>query len=200
MKRNTLLAKAASVCLLFILAAGALGAESYVGVKGIFKTNLGSELAETGSHDVTVLGGGGALYAGFDFLFFLGLHTEIGITAPNGVKTDTTQFTFTTVDVPVCLTARIPLGPLHVMALFGPNFSFPIGDVKTAFSSVSSDNITTKCILGLTGGIEAGFKLGPGSIVLGVRYTWDMQDFELNDRELFTRRSFDVTAGYEFRF
>lgn len=194
------------LCALLAASVSVVSAESYFGVKGIFRTNLGSELADNnGFKNVTMIGGGGSVYAGFNFLFFLGLHTELGFTANNGAKGEIqgqeVGLRFSTIDIPICLTARVPIGPVHVMAMIGPNFSFPVGDVKgVLFDNQSPGSITSKCIVGILGGAEAGLALGPGSLVLGVRYLSDLQDFKVESVKALVRRSFDVTLGYEFRF
>ncbi len=218
------------------------------GVKGTFGMNLGSTLTDDGKEGVTmgydidltnkvVVGGGGAIYGRYNMPFHapLGVQLELGIFANNGVAVDvddsfddggvkvnvtgSASCSYLSMDIPLLITYDIPVGPVVITPFVGPNFSIPLGKLKSkleytakmeGFGEEKTDesteyDIDPRFIPGIVAGVEVGLPLGPGSLVADLRYVNDFTNVTIVPEgfdavEMFTRRSFDISVGYALKF
>lgn len=209
-----------ALAVLIAVSAAALPAQSWMGIKGNLALNLGSgtepnldkhtleqifikDLPNLDlSKENVLVGGGGSIYGGFTIIGILGAQVDFSIMGVNGIRSGDIKFQYNTIDVPVSLTVRIPIGPIHIAALFGPNFSFPFGylDIYNGNSKITSGKVTSSFIFGLAFGLDLGITLGPGSLVFGTRYVNDFMPVKVEDKDAFYRRSLNFSLGYELKF
>lgn len=208
------------LCVIFPLAFSSVS----VGVRANGGLNLGTK--EAGKIDdfldKKVLPGFGAgLYARWDLPIvpFLGIQSGLDFYAKNGIKTGGEdageEFSFTysynTVDIPVLVTFRLPLGLVKTTLYAGPNFSFPVGKVKAsatgAGSKIEGDALEFDSIMvfGMQAGIDTSLGLGPLDLVLGLRYINDFANTKVKTldnvgEDFLTRRNLILSLGVEFGF
>lgn len=208
------------LCVIFPLAFSSVS----VGVRANGGLNLGTK--EAGKIDdfldKKVLPGFGAgLYARWDLPIvpFLGIQSGLDFYAGNGIKAGGEdageEFSFTysynTVDIPVLVTFRLPLGLVKTTLFAGPNFSFPVGKVKGsatgAGSKIEGDAFEFDSIMvfGMQAGIDTSLGLGPLDLVLGLRYINDFANTRIKytdstSDDFLTRRNLILSLGVEFGF
>ena len=184
-----------------------------------------------------VVGGGFGVWGHVGFLDFsnltLGATLEFGMNFNNGkaFKMDAEGSTIKTVcyahaiDIPLMITLKVPVGKTVKFDFgLGPNFSIPFGAaVKSAVgaSEVSIklkdgegvDKVVYNMNIGLVFDADVGFKVGPGYVLVDLRYLLDFTPTtakvtysigsgvnSTEKGELFYRRSLNIGVGYEFCF
>jgi len=170
------------------------------------------------------LGGGFGVYANFGLMELgggsLGVQPEIGMNFNNGwnvksklsygpVSTDYEEtVSFISLDIPVLVTYTYPvLDALSVGGGAGVYLSFPMKPTMSMKldgeeMGDSDDDSTCKMNFGLAFDVNAGYKVGPGSIVLDVRYMLDLTPLTDSDGDegILTRRMLTIGAGYQIKF
>ena len=178
------------------------------------------------------MGGGFAVYANFGLLDLggasLGVQPEVGMNFNNGYYFKAEQgsnkmemdFYDTTIDIPVLVTFTYPvMDALSIGGGIGPYLSIPvIADGKEEISGVvnaklSDDaNVKASMNFGLAFDVNGAYKVGPGSIVLDLRYMMDLTptkftstekdtgDVDMDNEKIFTRRAFTIGLGYQMKF
>lgn len=208
------------LCVIFPLAFSSVS----VGVRANGGLNLGTK--EAGKMDdfldKKVLPGFGAgLYARWDLPIvpFLGIQSGLDFYARNGIKAGgedagesySITYSYNTVDIPVLVTFRLPLGLVKTTLFAGPNFSFPVGKVKgsviAAGSKLEGDAFEFDSIMvfGMQAGIDTSLGLGPLDLVLGLRYINDFANSRIKytdstSDDFLTRRNLILSLGVEFGF
>lgn len=208
------------LCVIFPLAFSSVS----VGVRANGGLNLGTK--EAGKMDdfldKKVLPGFGAgLYARWDLPIvpFLGIQSGLDFYARNGIKAGgedagesySITYSYNTVDIPVLVTFRLPLGLVKTTLFAGPNFSFPVGKVKgsviAAGSKLEGDAFEFDSIMvfGMQAGIDTSLGLGPLDLVLGLRYINDFANSRIKysdsvSEDFLTRRNLILSLGVEFGF
>lgn len=204
------------LCVIFPLAFSSVS----VGARVNGGLNLGTKEA-TDSVDILdkkVLPGFGAgLYARWDLPIvpFLGIQSGLDFYAGNGIKyavevvgvKRSIVSSYNTLDIPVLVTFRLPLGLVKTTLFAGPNFSFPLGklNVKGKTDNSLSFDIDSIMVFGMQAGIDTSLGLGPLDLVLGLRYINDFDGIKvIKDSELefgsLTRRNLILSLGVEFGF
>ena len=168
------------------------------------------------------LGGGFAVYGNFGFLNLgggtLGVQPEVGMIFNNGWNLkdndDVTNKTYTSIEIPVLVTFTYPIADaFSIGGGIGPYISIPLnydqlgndgfkmsdyGDIKTNFMN-----------FGLAFDVNAGYKVGPGDIVLDVRYMLDFTNLHYTltqsgvtiiDEDTLVRRGLLIGLGYQIKF
>lgn len=208
------------LCVIFPLAFSSVS----VGVRANGGLNLGTKEA-TDSGDIIdkkVLPGFGAgLYARWDLPIvpFLGIQSGLDFYARNGIKfggedageSYSLTYSYNTLDIPVLVTFRLPLGLVKTTLFAGPNFSFPVGKVKGsatgAGAKVEGDAFEFDSIMvfGMQAGIDTSLGLGPLDLVLGLRYINDFANTRIKNSDsrsddFLTRRNLILSLGVELGF
>lgn len=173
-----------------------------------------------------VVGGGFGVYGHIGFLDFgnnltLGATLEFGMNFNNGksfkVKdVDDSKVTYYahSIDIPLMITLKVPVAETVKLDFgLGPNFSIPFGagivsgDEKTTLKD-NSDKVTYNMNIGLVFDADVGFKVGPGYVLVDVRYLLDFTPTTAKSTveggiykgEYLYRRSLNLGVGYEFNF
>lgn len=133
------------------------------------------------------------------------LHFRNGYSMGDGDAKAST--TWTTLEIPVMAKIRFELGTGRLALAVGPQLSFLMGKIKTksdaAEVKVSADDAGMKSFaFGIAAGAEYGLPVGPGDLVLGVRWQMDITDMEDNDIDDYAIRSMSVlpSVAYMFKF
>ena len=178
------------------------------------------------------MGGGFAVYANFGLLDLgggsLGVQPEFGMNFNNGYYFKAEQgssvmemnFYDSSIDIPVLVTFTYPvMDALSIGGGIGPYLSIPIlcdgkEEVTGLGSTVFSDDYDLKGSMnfGLAFDVNGAYKVGPGSIVLDLRYMMDFTPTKLTmkekdtgntyqeNEEIFTRRALTIGLGYQIKF
>lgn len=191
--------------------------------------NYGGSWKEGGN-----MGGGFAVYANFGLLDLgggsLGIQPEAGINFNNGWNAEVKVpiladadfiFKYNSVDIPVLVTYTFPvMDALSIGGGVGPYLSIPFGMDRITKDNTSGDvdkdsddyNIKASMNFGLAFDVNGAYKVGPGSIVLDVRYMLDLTKGKITstrksdgatsytDREFLTRRALTIGLGYQMKF
>lgn len=204
------------LCVIFPLAFSSVS----LGVRANGGLNLGTKEASDldDAFDKKVLPGFGAgLYARWDLPIvpFLGIQSGLDFYAGNGMKfageKSSLTYSYNTLDIPVLVTFRLPLGLVKTTLYAGPNFSFPVGKVKVsatgAGSKIEGDAFEFDSIMvfGMQAGIDTSLGLGPLDLVLGLRYINDFANTRIKysdsrSDDFLTRRNLILSLGVEFGF
>lgn len=207
------------LCVIFPLAFSSVS----LGVRANGGLNLGTkEATDMGDIDKKVLPGFGAgLYARWDLPIvpFLGIQSGLDFYAGNGIKFGgeiageklSLTYSYNTLDIPVLVTFRLPLGLVKTTLYAGPNFSFPVGKVKVSATGLGSEtdgeafDIDSIMVFGMQAGIDTSLGLGPLDLVLGLRYINDFANTKVKTldsvgEDFLTRRNLILSLGVEFGF
>lgn len=216
-----------------LIATSAFAFQASLGVRGNANFQVGTTVNKD---NVTLnqdahpgIGGGFGVYTNLGFVNFgkvlFGIRPEFDMNFKNGfyfkkegsVITTRTDFTTDTIDIPVLITFGIPFSETLKLDLgAGPYISFPfngwksVGNTLSALGSwaTTTEGKTSPVNWGVAFDAGLGFKLGPGYIMMDVRYMLDLNETkaravvagETVEKGLFTRRSLNVGLGYELVF
>lgn len=176
-----------------------------------------------------VVGGGFGVYGHVGFLDFannltLGATLEFGMNFNNGksfkVKdSDDPKVTYYahSVDIPLMITLKVPVAETIKLDFgLGPNFSIPFGagtvsgDEKSKLKDGNGvDKVKYNLNFGLIFDADVGFKVGPGYVLVDLRYLLDFTPTtakvtyvggSTNKSKFLYRRSLNLGVGYEFNF
>lgn len=201
--------------------------------RNIVKANNGT-LNEGGN-----IGGGFGVYVNFGLVDLgpgsLGLQPEFDMNFNNGYNY-AAKMTYSgtsidgsrtiidnTIDIPLLVTYKADIGSIFTLGGgVGPYLSIPVGlEDISVYKDGSSSPTTTKSSdrydfkadlnFGMAFDVNAGWKLGPGSIVLDCRYMLDFTPTKISQKlksastwsdptEWFTRRGLSVGVGYQYKF
>ena len=208
------------LCVIFPLAFSSVS----LGVRANGGLNLGTKEATEMDDflDKKVLPGFGAgLYARWDLPIvpFLGIQSGLDFYAGNGIKFGgeiageklSLTYSYNTLDIPVLVTFRLPLGLVKTTLYAGPNFSFPVGKVKVSATGLGSEtdgkafDIDSIMVFGMQAGIDTSLGLGPLDLVLGLRYINDFANTRIKTSgnvsdDFLTRRNLILSLGVELGF
>jgi hypothetical protein len=114
---------------------------------------------------------------------------------------------FTSFSLQFPLTARLNFysGKFRISPFFGGYVLVPLGPIKTNSSVEDEDSFSWSVSppLGLLGGLNVGFPLGPGMIFADIRYAADLGEPELDGGDgihAYRRHMGSLSIGYEFGF
>ena len=209
------------LCVIFPLAFSSVS----VGVRANGGLNLGTKAGsylENIPVDKKVLPGFGAgLYARWDLPLvpFLGIQSGLDFYSGNGMKfagevagvKGSIVSSYNSLDIPVLVTFRLPLGLVKTTLYAGPNFSFPVGKLNAKTESDDSGaeketfDMDSTMVFGMQAGIDTSLGLGPLDLVLGLRYINDFANTKIKisesvSEDLLTRRNLILSLGVEFGF
>jgi hypothetical protein len=158
-----------------------------------------------------------AVYGNYTISPKFSVQVELDLMVNNGAKLSGYDIemkgSFTSLDLPVLARYEFFEAPVSFSMLGGPYLTFPIGKFKAKLTDPSnvlgvgniSENVDIDGIrLGITVGLAAGYKLGPGSIIADLRFLKDLAPVKIEASgiatEVFTRRGINLTVGYEMKF
>ena len=172
-----------------------------------------------------LVGGGFAVYGNFGFLDLgggtLGAQVEAGMNFNNGFTVEMDgkkdNRSTMTIDIPVLVTYTYPImDTLSIGGGVGPYISIPLGydEVVKEDDYKASDwaDIKTRLNFGLAFDVNGAYKVGPGSIVLDLRYILDFAPTKIDGtdktsgakvwdgEETFVRRGLLIGLGYQIKF
>lgn len=209
------------------LAVGAKGVLGFpVGTRreSSFDDNMKGMLNVSGGVDIkrmAMLNGGGALFVryelpwGLPFNNKIGFQLETAFNANNGISKTYQSYgkqmdvhtSFHTIDIPLLVTYRFPVGIVDFRVGVGPNLGIAVGDAsyKFRYSGVSAEDkikmeINNRLLIGLAWELAFGFNVWHGAFVTNIRYLNDFTKLEINKNDFLTRRNLSVSIGYEVRF
>ncbi len=182
------------------------------------------------------IGGGFGVYVNFGLVDLgpgsLGLQPEFDMNFNNGYNY-AAKLTYSgtpvdgsstiidnTIDIPLLVTYKADIGSIFTLGGgVGPYLSIPVGldvvtvnkTVSTTYKSSDTSDMKADLNFGMAFDVNAGWKLGPGSIVLDCRYMLDFTPTKIssktksgstwsNPTEWFTRRGLSVGVGYQYKF
>ena len=179
----------------------------------------------------TNLGGGFGIYANFGMLNIgkgsFGIQPEFDMNFNNGYhfKTEKDDVYLkgnnysTTIDSPILFTFTYPvMDSLSIGGGIGQYFSIPLGlnfindNTGTTSDVFAEIDVSTNLNFGVAFDINGAYKLGPGSIVLDLRYMLDLTPTRITtknkntgattreDEKAFTRRALAIGLGYQVKF
>ena len=214
----------------FVIGAAALlcvsyGQESFAGeitggIRGIFTMNLGTKEQDMAEYK-TLLGGGAALYVNFGIgqmgSGMFGVQPEVCLYLHNGIEAkDKAAFntkykvTANSIDIPVLFTYTMPISSIKLGFGVGPYISIPYGiegeieGIKILYGIDKLKFNRDGTPLGLAFDVNCGFNMGPGALVIDIRYLWDIGKTAgkaLGESgSVFKRRSLAIGLGYEMKF
>jgi hypothetical protein len=132
----------------------------------------------------------------------------ISVSGPAGKITSS----FASIDIPVLAKYNLFESSTFIFGVLGgPYISFGMGkfegetsgSLKKPGASGKYANDIEGVRFGVTAGAAAGFKVGPGNIVVDARFLTDFSPVKIKDVrtfEMLTRRGINLTVGYETRF
>lgn len=200
-----------------------------VGAKGVIGFSTGTTFVNqipSGAKQVPTVNGGGAIFVRYELPLALpldsklGVQLDVGFNANNGSSIESEipilgkykqTISFNTLDIPLLITYRLPIGSLlDVRVGVGPNFGLVLGKVKattqldrTKLATVD-DDVASKFLIGLMADVGVGINLGPGALLVDVRFLNDFTKFAVGDKDnkfdLLTRRNLSFSVGYEMKF
>jgi TolB-like protein len=147
----------------------------------------------------------GAVQLSFQFTSWLALQAE-GIFTRDRVEYQgadgyEASFTDLSVTLPLALKFTFRPGPVLIAPFAGAYYNLPVGDM--AFESTSGEeSYSFSRPLGVMGGLDLGFKLGPGVLFLDARYGMDLGYTTVSDAggtlQIYKRDPvLSVSVGYE---
>lgn len=203
-----------------------------VGAKGVAGFPAGTTFVDglfpSTSKQVPTVNGGGAIFVRYELPLALpldsklGVQLDVGFNANNGSSIEyeipilgksKQTISFNTLDIPLLITYRLPIGSLlDVRAGVGPNFALVLGKVKfasylagTKLPTIEVD-IASKLLIGILADVGVGINLGPGALLVDVRFLNDFTKLAVdangngNKMDFLTRRNLSFSVGYEMKF
>jgi hypothetical protein len=99
------------------------------------------------------------------------------------------------------LLAKLTFRPrrFYFAGFAGPYIALPLGKMELTKNDVSGKYDFSSTV-GLTGGADAGIKLGGGILFLDARYSGDFLFFRADDAAQYRRKIFSISLGYSYGF
>jgi hypothetical protein len=101
--------------------------------------------------------------------------------------------------IPVLAKLTFRPGNFYFAGFAGPYFTIPLGSIEVNRND-QTETYNFTAPVGLTGGANAGIKLGPGLLFLDIRYNGDFTYFRANGAAQFRRNMFAASLGYNYGF
>ena len=207
------------LCVIFPLAFSSVSLGARVNGGLNLGTKAGSYLEDIPVDKKVLPGFGAGFYARWDLPIvpFLGIQSGLDFYSGNGIKFGgeiageklSLTYSYNTLDIPVLVTFRLPLGLVKTTLYAGPNFSFPVGKVKISATGLGSEtdgdtfDMDSTMVFGMQAGIDTSLGLGPLDLVLGLRYINDFANTKVKildsvGEDFLTRRNLILSLGVQF--
>lgn len=212
------------VSVIVLLVTMAAGAQSFVlGAKGMFSMNLGSTFEGSfkifpGYENKVLLGGGGSLFGRYNFPLKLpkqsklGLQLELIVSANNGkgyigktIRENALRYVYTSIDIPLLVTYKIPVNIFGLTFSLGPNFSLPLGKIMVKgfgdFKDSSDPGVELYHLnVGMSASVSLDYDVGSGNVLFEARYLNDFMPSTSRTRshtKIMTRRALQLSVGFQ---
>jgi hypothetical protein len=151
-----------------------------------------------------------ALFGAFKFNDAWAIQPELGITLNNGMEISgqgrVVTIAYPTLDIPLLVRWNFIQRPVLAGFTLGPYVSLPLGKLNLSVDDKGSALDMTGLVFGVSAGLVAGVKAGPGYITGDLRFVHDFsslkvqEDFSegVEEANICLRRSISLTLGYEF--
>jgi TolB-like protein len=130
-------------------------------------------------------------------------HDTVNYTTQDEDQEYSGSFSFLSLRIP--LLAELVIGfPRFSLAVFtGPHFTIPLGKMRYTVDG-NSTSFSYSVPMGWTVGMQGWISLGPGSVVVDIRYAGDFGRTSIDGApgtlSVFSRGMLSFSAGYKFRF
>lgn len=218
---------------IFLITVSANAQSVVLGAKGMFSMNLGTTYEQNfkipnNYLDKVLLGGGGSIFGRYNLPLNLpkkhklGIQLELVVSANNGkkiigetIQDNGMQQVYTSIDIPLLITYRIPFEVLGLTLGVGPNFSIPLGKIRQQGFGIfnnSSYNESVELdhfIMGMAASISLDYNVGPGNVLLEARYLNDFMPATIrtvsktdvvHHTKIMTRRALQLSVGFAVSF
>jgi TolB-like protein len=149
-----------------------------------------------------------SLYGGYRILDRLAIQSGLSFLFNNTVKASgigwSAEGSYSTLDIPILARYSILLAPVELDLLGGFHISLAVSKLNLDAAPLYQDSTEAKGpTFGITLGVNAGYKLGPGSVIGGIMFVNDFNPIigkNVNGKEtqIDTRRSLNIMAGYQY--
>ncbi|AEE15809.1 outer membrane beta-barrel protein [Treponema brennaborense] len=190
------------------------------GIRGGVSYGLGTSWSDFGANfsgnfsvrDDIPIGGNIAVYSAFPvngFLFFqpefsFMINNGMGVSIKESGLSTSMQLKYSSLDIPILVGFSFhSFNKMRLCFLGGLYLSFPLGEMEVSTSSDGKTErvaISSGLIWGVTGGISSVIPFKTGAFIVDLRYLSDFRSIEVAYISMFTRRTFVLSVGYEFRF
>lgn len=219
--------------MVFLVMVSANAQSVVLGAKGMFAMNLGTTYEKnfkipTNYVDKVLLGGGGSIFGRYNLPLNLpkkhklGIQLELVVSANNGksfiektMRADGMQHVYTSIDIPLLITYKIPFEVLGLTLSVGPNFSIPLGKIREqGFGIFDNSSYNTSVELnhftmGMAASVSIDYNVGPGNVLFEARYLNDFMPATTrtvsktdgaHQTKIMTRRALQLSVGFEVSF
>jgi TolB-like protein len=123
------------------------------------------------------------------------LQTELSF-SNDTVTANAITVTASTLTIPLLAKLTWRPGNFYLAVFAGPAFTLPLGQLEVKSGGGAKHDFSPT--IALSGGINAGARLGPGVLFLDARYTGDCTFVRANDEAQYRRNGFSLSLGYHF--
>jgi len=154
-----------------------------------------------------------ALYGNFAITNMISIQAELNVMNEQGYEllasrrergSDSFDIEYTSLDIPLLLRFNFLRSQPMFGVMAGPHISIPIGRLEIydnrAEAYIEELRIDSAFTFGLTAGLFAGFRAGPGRIMGDLRFIFDFDSLQAEGVEFSRRRAVAFTVGYEISF
>lgn len=92
------------------------------------------------------------------------------------------------------------IDPFAGIYFWTPMGNASIKEVKESENTVDGPSKISPAPFGVTGGFSLGISIGPGSLLIDTRYSYDFGDTIINEKPVYRRSMVTLSIGYEFNF
>lgn len=142
----------------------------------------------------------------------VGFHIHQTGYEPKNGDSDDTRMHYMTLDIPVLVTYKININDIFfIRPEVGPRFSFVLGKLYDKDWDEINMDVNRPFNVGIAAGVSFGFNVGPGAIIIDLRYNRDFTKIECErefnilgekwtvDWDIGSAQSIQIGVGYAFK-
>ncbi len=193
--------------------------ETYLGIRGIAQSSIGSELGSDFKDGFEYMGlnadaanefsGGVAVFTRSVFDNGIGIQAEVGFTknvmgldiSAGGVSVNDCSMSFNSLNIAALLCYDFHMNETFTLTPFaGLQSAIIIGDAEIEINGEpEKGSVDTTSVLSVVFGAGAAIKAGPGAVVIDARYNLGLNSIEEGNAEIAKFSSLAVSAGYQIK-